>query len=460
MSTLICIDGDSERLASLEDALRSFGHETTAVRELREAYYLLERHRADMVLADLDALAPEADVAIERMQALDPDLPVVLIVEPGRGREFLTREGVDRIERPASADALRFVIEHALRTARLRRENRDYRERLARLESAPAVVGRSPALLEALATLDAVAPTPVPVLIEGEWGTGKTLFARALHARSARAGGPFVELSCAAHSSTQLERELFGYERGAFAGAAERRIGALERAHGGTLLISEIPELRLDQQARLLRALRDQEFERLGGDYTIRADVRVVATTSLSLPVEVSAGGFRGDLYEHFQSATIHLPPLRERPEDVERLARHFAAKTAGQVGVREPELLPETLAALARHDWPGNVRELESAIARAVSLSRAATLAPGDVLPFRSDAAVMAHVRPPLSTVSAGPSAADAFNLESIRWATIQRALRATQGNRVKAAKLLGITDRTLRNLLNRPRNRARHSG
>jgi DNA-binding NtrC family response regulator len=312
-------------------------------------------------------------------------------------------------------------------------------------------------------TIATVAPTKATVLLEGESGTGKELFARAIHDQSPRHDAPFISINCAAMPEGLVESALFGHEKGAFTGATTRTAGAFERAHGGTLLLDEISEMRLDLQAKLLRVIQEHEFERVGGHQAIRVDVRLIATTNRDLKAEADAGRFRNDLFYRLNVVPIKTPPLRDRKEDVPVLVQHFARRAAEEIGVSVTGVAPETIDLLLRHSWPGNVRELANAVERAVILSRGGVLRP-EAFQGILEAVVS---RPPAG--AAGPAAGarpavgatseatiEPFNLDELERRAIGRALVATGGNRTRAAKLLGISERTLRNKLNGPREKA----
>jgi transcriptional regulator with GAF, ATPase, and Fis domain len=299
------------------------------------------------------------------------------------------------------------------------------------------IVGTSLALRRALEAIEQVAPTDATVLITGETGTGKELFARAVHQRSRRAGKPFVEINCAAVPETLLASELFGHERGAFTGAHDRRRGRFEQANGGTLFLDEIGELSAEMQVLLLRVLQTREFQRLGGTSPIRVDVRVVAATNRDLSHDVTAGRFRSDLYYRLNVFPVRVPALRERPEDIAILTAHFAAKYASQFGRTISRVDRRTLALLESHDWPGNVRELENLVARAV------IVADGDVL------RIPRHLWP-----GAPPAANIDVRLQSQEREAIEAALRAARGRVAGpegAAKRLGLPPSTLESRLQR---------
>jgi DNA-binding NtrC family response regulator len=322
------------------------------------------------------------------------------------------------------------------------------------------IIGETPVMRRLLQTIATAAPTRATVLLEGESGTGKELVARALHDQSDRAEGPFIKLNCAALPEGLVESALFGHERGAFTGAFKRVSGAFERAHGGTLLLDEISEMRLDLQAKLLRVLQEQEFERVGGSSPIKVDVRIIATTNRDLAAEAEAGRFRRDLFFRLSVIPITLPPLRERVEDIPLLAYRFAAQTAQDTKKDFAGISPEALSVLQRHDWPGNVRELQHAIERAVILASGPMLLPGHFEGQRFGMGALLSTREAPASVAEhggqnGRAASNptvvlsSLNLSEAESRLIARALEVTEGNRTRAAELLGVNVRTLRNKL-----------
>src|SRR5690606_25391041 len=279
---------------------------------------------------------------------------------------------VDYITKPIRPEQLNLAVDQALEFVRLRKENEALRREVMEFRNERQIVGESQALRRIQQTVAMAAPTRATVLLQGESGTGKELFARAIHDQSERRDRPFIKLNCAALPEGLVESALFGHEKGAFTGAIKRVEGAFERANHGTLLLDEISEMRLDLQAKLLRVLQEQEFERVGGTSPIRVDVRIIATTNRDLANEAAAGSFRQDLYYRLSTIPVRIPPLRERPEDIPLLAYRFALRTAAETGKPISGLPPETIQLLQSWPWPGNVRELQHAVERAVILSTA----------------------------------------------------------------------------------------
>ncbi|HET8645362.1 MAG TPA: sigma-54 dependent transcriptional regulator, partial [Vicinamibacteria bacterium] len=318
------------------------------------------------------------------------------------------------------------------------------RLRLERQEPIPGLITQDPAMRELLATLDRVAATELPVLVMGETGTGKELVARALHQRSPRRGQPFVAINCGAVPETLIESELFGYEKGAFTGAMARKPGLFEVADHGVLFLDEVGDISAQVQVKILRALETKEFYRVGGMRSVRSDVRVVAATNKDLQEEIAAGRFRQDLYYRLNGVTLLLPPLRQRPDDVALLARHFLARFAPA-----KKLSRRAVEALQAHPWPGNVRELQMAMQRAAALCPQETVDVDD-LPLRRE--------PPRDWTASAARAG--LTLEELERQYIHTVLEAHHGHRGKTAKALGLDPKTLYNKLGAARPRKGREG
>jgi two-component system response regulator HydG len=333
------------------------------------------------------------------------------------------RDGaLDFLAKPVDPDHLSLVVDRAMAQTRLLREHALLKEELAARRGAPRILGDAPALRQAVQAVQRAAAADITVLLEGESGTGKELFARALHAWSTRATGPFIAINCAALPETLLESELFGYEKGAFTGAGQRKLGRFELAHRGTLFLDEVGELAPSIQAKILRVLETREFERVGGTVTLHADVRLVAATNRQLRVEVAERRFREDLYFRLSVVPVTVPPLRQRGDDVTLLARHFLERAALDRGRRVPLLDEGAVAALTTYGWPGNVRELQNC------LERAALLVDGDVISARH-LHLQAIVMPaPAPVAPAAPDLSGPLDelLERVRLDTERRAIAA----------------------------------
>jgi two-component system response regulator FlrC len=385
------------------------------------------------MLTDLKMPRMDGMTLLRKARAEQPEMEVIVLTAHGTVEsavEAMKLGAFDYLGKPLSGpDELRLVTSRALERRRLR-EGQERQEPSG--DEAQGLVGQDPAMLAMLAQLKKVAVTDATVLLLGESGTGKEVTAQTVHRESRRGAGPFVAVNCAALSETLLESEMFGHEKGAFTGATAVRRGRFELADGGTLFLDEVAELKPQLQAKLLRVLQEQRFERVGGTRTIDVDVRIVAATNRDLGEEMRAGRFREDLYHRLAVFPIRLPPLRERPGDVLPLAQHLLARIARQLGRPSFQLDQAAEAALVRYPWPGNVRELANV------LERAAILADGQAI--SKDLLVLG-----LPSPSAPEPAADDGTLEELEKQAIRRALAATGGNRKQTAARLGIGLRTL---------------
>jgi DNA-binding NtrC family response regulator len=348
------------------------------------------------------------------------------------------------VSKPLRLEELLLTIRRALDQRRLVRENRQFREALQDRYHIGNIVGVSQGMIDVFKLIARVAPTRSTVLITGESGTGKEVVARALHFNGPRAAGPFVTIDCAGLAEGILESELFGHVRGAFTGAVTARRGLFETGHGGTVFLDEIGEMSPNTQAKLLRVLEVQEVKAVGGNEPIRVDVRVIAATNRDLSAEVAAGRFREDLYYRLNVVSIHLPPLRERREDIPALADHFLRKYAEANEKTIAGFAPETMARLETYAWPGNVRELENAIERAVAVSSNPILLPDDL-----PAHLTARAAPPGGASEPAPGAL--VSLDELTRQHLARVLAATGGNKKRAAEILGVDRRTLYRMLER---------
>lgn len=369
---LLVEDKDSLR-AMLRLALETQGHEVIEARDQTEAITALRSGRPGLVLSDLRLSEGDGFGVLRAAKELDPDMPVIVMTAYGSIQDAVAamKEGaLDFLAKPVDPDHLLLLVERALSQRRLAAENILLKEELAQRRGAPQIVGEDPRLKQVLTTLHRAASSDATVLIEGESGTGKELFARAVHALSPRADGPFVAINCAAIPETLLETELFGYEKGAFTGASQRKPGKFELANRGTIFLDEIGDLPLTLQAKILRALEEKQFERVGGTTLLHVDVRVVAATNRNLKAAVAARQYREDLYFRLSVFPITVPPLRERPGDIPLLARYFVDRFCREMKKKPLALSPGAIESLVAYGWRGNVRELQNCIERAVILS------------------------------------------------------------------------------------------
>ncbi|RMG09141.1 MAG: response regulator [Planctomycetota bacterium] len=422
---------DDDRLSRqlLCAIVASQGHEVLEARDGHEAAAALERTELDLVLSDVNMPGPDGIQLVRRARAAGG--PQVVLVT-GRAEVDVAVAAL----RAGAADYLLKPVDPA-----------DVEALLSRLlvppspAETPGIVGRSPALRRVIDRVRRAASSTATVLLQGESGTGKEGLAALVHEASPRRDAPYVRVNCAALAEGVLESELFGHERGAFTGAHERRRGRFELANGGTILLDEVSEVSTGIQAKLLRVLEEQELERVGGNETIKLDVRVVATTNRDLKEEVCKGNFRGDLYYRLAVMPVRVPPLRERSDDIPLLVEHFLRLYRREATSRVERFSPAALRKLERHSWPGNVRELENTIRRVVLLDPAPVVLPEHI-----------ELEAALPTSGASPSRTGSQRsrrIKDMEREAIVAALEETGGNRVRAAGILGISVRTLYNRL-----------
>jgi DNA-binding NtrC family response regulator len=459
MANILYVDDEAPIGLILQDTLERLGHSAIGALSVPEALGTLEKRDIDLIISDYKMPGVSGLDFLELLREQGRDIPLIMLTGYGsieHAVAAIKAGAVDYITKPLQPAQLEHAVTQALELARLKRENEALRREVMEIRAQREIIAKSAAMRQVLQTVSTAAPTRATVLVQGESGTGKELIARALHDQSDRRDRAFVKLNCAAMPEGLVESALFGHERGAFTGAIKRVEGAFERAHGGTLLLDEISEMRLDLQAKLLRVLQEQEFERVGGTTTIKVDVRIIATTNRDLEECVERGAFRRDLFYRLSVMPIHIPPLRARADDIAILAHHFAHRAAVDLHRPVSAIAPDALALLQRYDWPGNVRELQHAVERAVILSSGGVLSAASFEQIRNG---LIGRRSPLSGISAATTDPDAsiilstLDLEAAEAVLIERALRATGGNRTRAAELLGVSDRTLRNKLAKQR-------
>jgi DNA-binding NtrC family response regulator len=470
MATILHVDDEPSIGLLLQDTLERAGHEPVAARGVPEALQVLARGEVDLIISDYRMPGLTGLEFLQLLAREGYDIPLIMLTGHAsieHAVASIKAGAIDYITKPVRPEQLKLAVDQALEFVRLRKENDALRREVMEFRNERQIIGDSPAIRRILQTVAMAAPTRATVLLQGESGTGKELFARAIHDQSERRDRPFIKLNCAALPEGLIESALFGHEKGAFTGAIKRVEGAFERAHRGTLLLDEVSEMRLDLQAKLLRVLQEQEFERVGGTSPIRVDVRIIATTNRDLAAEAAAGTFRQDLYYRLSVIPVQIPPLRDRPHDIPTLAYRFAIRTAAEVGKTIRGLSPAAVDLLQRYPWPGNVRELQHAVERAVILTPDEVLQPvcfdgerfglteslqSSVTPARA-APATAHldgvVMPDGGEHTVVLHTLDVGEAERV---LIQRALDVTQNNRTRAAELLGMSVRTLRNKLNSP--------
>ena len=446
---LLVEDKDSLR-AMLRHALEAQGHVVLEARDQPEAVQQLQQARPAVVLTDLKLPEGDGFGVLRAAKELDPELQVVVMTAYGSIQDAVTamREGaMDFLAKPVDPDHLLLMVERAIAQRRMVTDYILLKEEMAARRGAPRIIGEDARLRHVLQQLHRAAATDTTVLLEGESGTGKELFARALHALSPRADQPFVAINCAAIPDNLLETELFGHEKGAFTGAAVRKPGRFEMAHRGTLFLDEIGELPLALQAKILRALEEKRFERVGGTQSLHVDVRVVAATNRNLKQRVAERQFREDLYFRLSVFPIQIPPLRERTHDVVILARFFVDRFCRDMNKNPLTLSAAALDELQAYPWPGNVRELQNCIERAVILSEGDTIHTRHLnLSFRPPAA-SAPALSPWEQIDLGGTMAEAVRrvTSEVERRKLDQALRDAAGNKLRAADSLQLTYKTL---------------
>ena len=429
----------------LRHALEAHGHAVLEACDEPEAIRELRRTRPVVVLTDLKLPVGDGFGVLRAAKELDPDLPVVVMTAYGSIQDAVAamREGaMDFLAKPVEPDHLLLMVERAIAQRRMLTEYIVLKEELAERRGAPRIIGEDGKLRQVSQQLHRAAATDATVLLEGESGTGKELFARALHALSPRNDGPFVAINCAAIPETLLETELFGYEKGAFTGAAQRKPGRFELAHRGTLFLDEIGDLPLSLQAKILRALEEKEFERVGGTQSLHVDVRIVAATNRNLKQRVGERQFREDLYFRLSVFPIQIPPLRERGDDVLILARQFVEKFCKDLNKKLLTLSSTAIEDLIAYSWPGNVRELQNCIERAVILAEGDAILQRHLnLSFRTAPPAQVQIDP-WDQIDLSGTMADAMRKvgSEVERRKIESALKEAGGNAVQAAHALQI--------------------
>ena len=443
---ILVVDDDNLSRQFLVEACKSLGYQVAVARDGNEGFEQARNASPDLVLTDLRMPGADGLQLVERVQKEMPGLPVIVITAHGTVETAVQamRSGAcDFLMKPCTADTLQLVIRRIERTRRLERENEYLRGEM--LGSPTTIIADSAQMLETLRSAKKIATAKGTVLVTGESGTGKERIAHLIHQDSNRKNGPFIRVNCAALSESLLESELFGHERGSFTGAHKTREGRFELADGGTLLLDEIGEISPNLQAKLLRVLEEEEFERVGGNSTIKVDVRVIATTNRDLALEVKSGRFREDLYYRLHVLPIHVAPLRERAADILPLAKHFTAHYAKTQGQPVPALSSAAEQRLLQWSWPGNVRELENVVQRAVVLLQSNTLEADDLV-FGTASGPIGVLQGGASMSGARPALANR-PLADIEREAILETLGSTGGNKTEAARRMGVSARTLSN-------------
>lgn len=440
---ILIMDDEAPVRKRLEDHLRRKGYDVLGVGTVKEAMDEITRDRYDMFLTDCNIPGVDALRTSDEARKINPDMAVVIMTAFGTietAVKAIRAGAYDYLPKPVDPDQLVVLIERISERRDLIRENTELKEMLIERYKFDEIVSTSHAMEEVLSMAGRVAASSATVLLRGESGTGKELIAKAIHFHSPRANAPLIKVNCAALPETLLESELFGHEKGAFTGATTRRIGRFEAADRGTLFLDEIGELTPGMQVKLLRVLQEREFERLGGNETIKVDVRVIAATNRDIEKAMKEGVFREDLYYRLNVVSVVIPPLRERKEDVPALLDFFIKKYNAENKKNITGISAETRDLLMRYGYPGNVRELENIIERAVVLSKKGIITTAD-LPI--------HVRTSASEEELSAETLQGSlneTLETIERSILLEALKASGGVQTRAAEKLGISERVLR--------------
>jgi DNA-binding NtrC family response regulator len=462
MPHVLVIDDDRTVLHLVKETLKAPEITVNVATNATDGLNLLEQHRPDVVL--LDILLPEASglEIFERIRKIDHKLPVIFITATGNSDtaiEAMKLGAFDYLSKPLDVHRIRDLVHQGLEMRRLMSVPVGLPDHEGLDDAADVLVGRSPQMLDVYKAIGRVAPQDVTVLIRGESGTGKELIARAIYHHSSRTKGPFLAVNCAAIPDALLESELFGHEKGSFTSAERRRIGKFEQCSGGTIFLDEVGDMSPLVQSKLLRVLQEQRFERVGGDETIKTDVRIIAATNRDLEDMVTEGTFRPDLYYRLNGFTIKLPPLRDRGVDIKLLMQTFLSRYAHQMHKELQHVAPEAERLLLEYSWPGNVREMQNVLRKAL-LQTVGPVLLADSLPDEIRAGAAA--KKSSADGDLPPSDLSEFVDERLQGKTsnlyaeavemmerylITRVLRLTGGNQSKAAAMLGITRGSLRN-------------
>jgi two-component system, NtrC family, response regulator HydG len=439
--TILVVDDDSAHRAMLLTLLSGWGYAVVDVDDGEAAIREVQERPFDLILMDIRMIKVSGLEALAAIKDFNPAIPIIIMTAYASVEtavNALKKGAYDYLTKPLDFTELRYAMERAMEHHYLREENRLLRETLNGRFDKRNLIGRSQAMVKLLETVAQVAPSDATILITGESGTGKEMIAGAVHFNSPRKEGPFVKINCAAITETLLEAELFGHEKGAFTGADRRKEGKFRQADGGSLFLDEVSEMSPAMQVKLLRVLQEREIVRVGGNETIRIDVRLIAATNRDLIKDVETGRFREDLYYRLNVVTLNVPPLRERAEDVPLIAQHYLRLFSEKNNKSIKGFTPQAMDKLLKYVWPGNVRELVNAVERGVVLSRSSYLDEDELLLLR-DKTPTNDLSKPEMDASAGSS------LEEVEKDTILKILKLAGGNKSEAARRLDITRRTL---------------
>jgi len=440
-NTILVVDDDLAHRTMLRTLITGWGYRVVEADDGEKAIEEVHRQPFDMILMDIRMVKVSGLEALNEIKRFNPAIPVVIMTafaSVETAVKALKDGAYDYLTKPLDFDELRIILDRAMEHSRLKEENRFLKETLASHFDRRELIARSEIMIRLLDTVSQVAPSEATVLITGESGTGKEMIAGAIHYNSLRKDGPFIKINCAAITETLLESELFGHEKGAFTGADRRKEGKFRQSEAGTIFLDEISEMSLAMQVKLLRVLQERELTRVGGEEVIRINVRVIAATNRDLIKNIEAGRFREDLFYRLNVVSIHVPPLRERKEDIPLIAQHFLNIFADRNRKIIKGFTPRAMDRLLKHPWPGNVRELMNAVERGVVLSRSEYLDEPELPLIQREA-------PTTNNNSSKMNGTGELPLESVEKETILKVLDMVGGNKSEAARRLGITRRTL---------------
>ncbi len=448
-SGILVVDDDEGHRATLKTVLKSWSYRISEADDGQAAVDLVTEAPFDLILMDVRMAVMDGIDALKRIKSYNPAIPIIIMTAYSSVEsavEAMKAGAYDYLTKPLDFDELKLTIERALEHTRLKDENKNLRDRLKNLAPSRQIVASSARMKSLLEMVATIAPSEATVLITGGSGTGKELIARAVHANSSRSSGQLVSVNCAALTESLLESELFGHEKGAFTGADRRREGRFVQADKGSLFLDEVGEMSLSMQAKLLRVLQEGEIQRVGGDTPIAVDVRIIAATNKDLLQMVAEGKFREDLYYRLNVVNLHVPTLAERTDDIPPLAQHFVNRYAERNRKKIKGFTPHAMDSLLKYTWPGNVRELENVVERAVLLSPGEYITEKD-LPLNISESTRSSRQ--ASYTSGDRDTGEQGSLDEMEKSAITRALDKADGNKSEAARLLGITRRTLYNKL-----------
>ena len=435
--TILVVDDENEALVLMKELFEQNGYRTLTANDGEIALQMVEEEQPDIIVSDIVMPNMDGMTLLKKVKETNPDIAVIMVTANGaieNAVDAMKMGAKDYILKPFRLNEVLTKVQNLARLRMLEIENQVLRKEVRKKYNFDKIIGKTPIMTELFQRVEAVAPTPSTVLIRGENGTGKELIAHAIHYNSTRAKGPLVKVNCGVLSEGVLESELFGHVKGAFTGAHRDKMGRFEMAHGGTIFLDEIGDISLNMQVKLLRVIQEKEFERVGGNETIKVDVRIIAATNRNLEEAIAEKKFREDLYYRLNVIPIVVPPLRERKDDIPLLVDHFIKKFNADFNKTIQGVDEEALQALMAYDWPGNIRELENVLERAIVLSRSDILTVKD---FPETIGVQKRQNNHFSYVE-GQQLNEL--VEEFEKTIIEQALEKYNGNKLRTAEKLGI--------------------